>query len=102
MAGLVPAIHANRPRRRRRTDAGLPCRRGVDGRDEPGHDAGPTAAQVILMKDLLLRDPRIIRLLDALSHTGGETRIVGGAVRDALLDIRRMKSISPPPPCPRR
>jgi poly(A) polymerase len=35
----------------------------------------------------LLRDPKLARLLDALSHTGCESRVVGGAVRDALLGI---------------
>lgn len=33
----------------------------------------------------LLDNPKIIRLLEALRATGGETRIVGGAVRDSLL-----------------
>ncbi|MBG0811635.1 CCA tRNA nucleotidyltransferase [Methylosinus sp. H3A] len=33
----------------------------------------------------LLDNPKIIRLLEALSATDGETRIVGGAVRDSLL-----------------
>ncbi|CAN2532953.1 CCA-adding+enzyme [Methylocapsa aurea] len=33
----------------------------------------------------LLENPKIIRLLAALRATGGETRIVGGAVRDSLL-----------------
>lgn len=36
----------------------------------------------------LLDDPKVARLLAALATTGGETRIVGGAVRDALLGLR--------------
>jgi poly(A) polymerase len=35
----------------------------------------------------LLDDPKIARLFDALAATGGETRIVGGAVRDSLLGL---------------
>ncbi len=35
----------------------------------------------------LLRDPKLARLLEALSHTGCESRVVGGAVRDALLGL---------------
>ncbi|MBI1868900.1 MAG: CCA tRNA nucleotidyltransferase [Methylocystis sp.] len=35
----------------------------------------------------LLADPRVARLFAALAATGGETRIVGGAVRDALLGL---------------
>jgi poly(A) polymerase len=37
--------------------------------------------------DALLREPKLARLLAALAATGCETRIVGGAVRDALLGI---------------
>lgn len=37
--------------------------------------------------DALLRDPRLARLFSALAATGCETRIVGGAVRDALLGM---------------
>jgi len=37
--------------------------------------------------DALLRDPKLARLFAALAATGCETRIVGGAVRDALLGI---------------
>ncbi len=37
--------------------------------------------------DTLLREPKLARLLSALAATGCETRIVGGAVRDALLGI---------------
>ena len=37
--------------------------------------------------DALLRDPKLARLFAALEATGCETRIVGGAVRDALLGI---------------
>lgn len=36
----------------------------------------------------LLDDPKIARLFAALAATGGETRIVGGAVRDSLLGRR--------------
>ncbi len=36
---------------------------------------------------LLLQDPRVACLLAALEATGGETRIVGGAVRDSLLGL---------------
>jgi poly(A) polymerase len=36
----------------------------------------------------LLNDPRLARLFAALERAGGETRIVGGAVRDALLGLR--------------
>jgi len=36
----------------------------------------------------LLSDPRLARLLVALEATGCETRIVGGAVRDALLGMK--------------
>jgi poly(A) polymerase len=39
----------------------------------------------------LLADPKIARLLAALSATGGETRIVGGAVRDSLLGRRPLE-----------
>jgi poly(A) polymerase len=39
----------------------------------------------------LLADPKIARLFAALSLTGGETRIVGGAVRDSLLGRRPME-----------
>lgn len=39
----------------------------------------------------LLADPKIARLLAALAVTGGETRIVGGAVRDSLLGRRPME-----------
>ncbi len=35
----------------------------------------------------LLEDQRVARLLAALRATGGETRIVGGAVRDSLLGL---------------
>lgn len=35
----------------------------------------------------LLADPKVARLFSALEATGGETRIVGGAVRDALLGL---------------
>jgi len=35
----------------------------------------------------LLGDPRLMRLLKALAASGGETRLVGGAVRDALLGL---------------
>jgi len=37
--------------------------------------------------DALLREPKLARLFAALEATGCETRIVGGAVRDALLGI---------------
>ena len=37
--------------------------------------------------ETLLREPKLARLLSALAATGCETRIVGGAVRDALLGI---------------
>ena len=37
--------------------------------------------------DALLSEPKLARLLAALAATGCETRIVGGAVRDALLGI---------------
>jgi len=37
--------------------------------------------------DALLSEPRLARLFAALEATGCETRIVGGAVRDALLGI---------------
>jgi tRNA nucleotidyltransferase/poly(A) polymerase len=36
----------------------------------------------------LLDDPKLARLLAALAAAGGETRIVGGAVRDALLGLK--------------
>ena len=35
----------------------------------------------------LLADPRLATLLGALAPTGAETRIVGGAVRDALIGL---------------
>ncbi|MFO1125542.1 MAG: CCA tRNA nucleotidyltransferase [Methylocystis sp.] len=35
----------------------------------------------------LLEDPRLATLFAALARTGAETRVVGGAVRDALLDL---------------
>jgi len=35
----------------------------------------------------LLRDPKLARLLEALSGAGCESRVVGGAVRDALLGL---------------
>jgi poly(A) polymerase len=35
----------------------------------------------------LLHDEKVARLLAALAATGGETRVVGGAVRDALLGL---------------
>ena len=35
----------------------------------------------------ILREPKLARLLAALAATGRETRIVGGAVRDALLGL---------------
>lgn len=35
----------------------------------------------------LLDDPKVARLFDALEATGGQTRIVGGAVRDALIGL---------------
>ncbi len=37
--------------------------------------------------EALLREPKLTRLFAALATTGCETRIVGGAVRDALLGI---------------
>jgi poly(A) polymerase len=36
----------------------------------------------------LLADPKVARLFNALAATGGETRIVGGAVRDTLMGLR--------------
>jgi len=36
----------------------------------------------------LLTDPRLARLLVALEATGCETRVIGGAVRDALLGLK--------------
>ena len=35
----------------------------------------------------LLDDPRLATLFAALSKTGAETRVVGGAVRDAMLGL---------------
>ena len=35
----------------------------------------------------LLDDPRLATLFAALAKTGAETRVVGGAVRDALLGL---------------
>lgn len=35
----------------------------------------------------LLDDPRLATLFAALARTGAETRVVGGAVRDALFGL---------------
>ncbi|RYC33381.1 CCA tRNA nucleotidyltransferase [Lichenibacterium minor] len=53
-----------------------PLRLAADGRLEPRPDGTP-----------LLDDPRLARVLDLLDRDGEEARVVGGAVRNALLGL---------------
>ncbi len=49
----------------------------------------------------VLETGRLARALRALDGEGEETRLVGGAVRDLALGVRRAISISPRRPCRR-